>query len=279
MTLTRRQLKDLKDLRTKRGRREQGLFLAEGVRVVEEAVRFGVVPRAVYSAAASRTERGAELVRRLAEGGAAPIVLEDWQLASAADAETTQGILATFELPRADLNAQLRPDDRRVLICDGVADPGNLGTLLRSALAFSFSLVVLTGDAADPYAPKVVRSTAGALFGLRIARTSAREAVDRFRRESLTIVATSPSGDESALESLAVAEERIALAVGSEHAGLADEIAAAADIRWRLAHAPEVESLNAGVAGSIAMREVFRARESSAGASGDSSTLASSEDP
>jgi TrmH family RNA methyltransferase len=223
--------------------------------VLEDALRHGVLPRVVYFAAAGLTERAGRLVEAMAAAGVRREEAEAWQIERAADAQTTQGLLGVFPTPADDLQSLPLEECGRVLVCDGVSDPGNLGTLLRSALAFGFRAVILCGDATDPWAPKVVRSTAGALFGLAIARASASEAVSLLSERGFRLLALAGGGESGCAERLVGDAEHVALAVGAE--GLA-----AAYGRWRIGHAAEVESLNAAVAGSIAMRELYSASTS-----------------
>ncbi len=143
-------------------------------------------------------------------------------------------------------------------MCDGVSDPGNLGTILRSAAGFGFRAVALAGDCADPWSPKVVRSSVGAIFALKVARVEVGQwlalAADRGR---LAIAADLGGETEQSLTTMGLAERSVVLAVGSEARGLSPETLRAADYRMRLDHDSAVESLNVAVAASIIMRQIY----------------------
>ncbi|HPC11084.1 MAG TPA: RNA methyltransferase, partial [candidate division Zixibacteria bacterium] len=169
-----------------------------------------------------------------------------------------QGIVGVFTIPRIDPAELCARRHRTILVCENVADPGNLGMLLRSALAFGFRLVVTVGTTAEPFAPKVVRSSAGAVFGVRIAAADCDTLARLVASEGITLLAAGRGGTQTLSESLRPdPAARYALAVGSEAEGLSDRMRALAACTVRVAHAPEVESLNAAVAGSILMKGIY----------------------
>ena len=197
MEITRAELKVLRSLRTKKGRRKERAFLGEGVRVLEEALRHDVLPRDVLCTTGELGSRGQDLVEAFRGRSVRVREILAHELEAIADAETPQGVVAVFDTPPLDLPGS-GIGLTRVLVCDRVADPGNLGTLFRSALAFGFSQVVLVGDAVEPHAPKVVRSSAGAVFSLRISRATALEACSFLAGRDIPLVVTGV--DESAAE-------------------------------------------------------------------------------
>jgi len=180
------------------------------------------------------------------------------QMRSISETETPQGILAIFPLPSQDLTELHGPSIRKVIICDEVADPGNLGTLIRSALAFDFDMMIVTGSTVEPFAPKVIRASAGAVFGLPI-RTAALDTVVKWVRDSeFVLVAADPRGSVPSERLKQIFHKgKLALAIGSEPRGLSPHLVAAATERVRVSHTNSVESLNAAVAGSILMHEIY----------------------
>ncbi len=254
------ELKKLKSLRTVKGRRATHLFMAEGVRLLEAALRFDALPQSIYCAPEQLTGRGTELLAEFRSARVPCEELKPHELESLADTETPQGILAIFKCPDSVLPRAYRPEHSRVIVCDGVSDPGNLGTLIRSALAFGFELMILTGSCADPLAPKVVRASVGAIFGIRVARAPLKRLLSFLDEERFHLVATSADGstDRERLQA-AAASKRLALAIGAENEGLSAEITKRCALNWQISHREEVESLNAAVAGSIVMREVDEA--------------------
>jgi TrmH family RNA methyltransferase len=160
-------------------------------------------------------------------------------------------------MPTKDLNELSQPHHRKLLLCEEISDPGNLGTLVRSALAFGFDAVLLIGHTAEPYAPKVARASAGAIFGLRVCEISLMDLDDLVGRHHMVVIASDLSG-AAELETVrkTIKRRKILLAVGSEATGLSKAVLDRADVRVRIRHSEKVESLNAAVAGSILMKEV-----------------------
>ena len=258
MAITKNKLKDIKSLSTKKGRKEKRQFLAEGVRLLEESLRHEYPPELVCFAPALISPRGKQLIDSFENRQVPVIPLKAQQYRSISDTKTPQGILGVFTTPRKELSELCRGGCRRVLLCDGVSDPGNLGTLMRSALAFGFETLVLTGTCSEPFAPKVVRSSAGAVFALGIAILSARKVISWVRAEKMFVVAADTTGDNSdQLPQGPLNRKRIVLALGSEASGLSQDIRERCDLRLRIPHAAAVESLNVAVAGSILMKKVY----------------------
>src|SRR5690606_32392654 len=247
----------LRSLRDKAGRREHGHYLAEGIRVLEEALRHGALPKELFVVPERLGERGVLLVRRFRDAGIDATEIDSTTLDRFAEARTPQGAIGVFALPEPRLEAGAPRGFPSILLLDGIADPGNAGTLLRSALAFGFGLAILAGESADPFSPKVVRSSAGAIFGLEAPRVSVEEAAEWVRSAEVPLIATSQDGESPSTEALA--RRPLVLAIGSEARGLHPELAAVAQSTWRVEHPPAVDSLHAAVAGSILMHEVFRA--------------------
>jgi TrmH family RNA methyltransferase len=119
-------------------------------------------------------------------------------------------------------------------------------------------MAVLTGESADPYSPKVVRSSAGAIFSLPVAVTETTELLTVATHNQMSIVAADTAGQTAGVQLTLIQKDRpLILAIGSEAHGLSGEILAAAAARVRISHAESVESLNAAVAGSILMKDVY----------------------
>ena len=261
---TQAEIKTLRSLANRKGRREHGRFLAEGVRLLEEADRHRYLPDRVYFAESELSERARILLDafRLYKVDCQSTTAR--QIRQISDVKTTQGLVASFTIPPTlektdSLKNELgRRKYRKILLCDKISDPGNLGTLLRSALGFGFDLVTLTGGCVDPFSPKVVRSSVGAIFGLKLFETTIDRLLKLASDEKLTVIAADASGNDRIVDAVRVMETAgIIVAVGSEAEGLSSEIGLAARLRIRIPHLPTVESLNAGVAGSILMSYLY----------------------
>ncbi|MEW6412681.1 MAG: RNA methyltransferase [Candidatus Zixiibacteriota bacterium] len=258
MSITKSQLKSIKALSTSKGRKQTGLFVAEGVRLIEEAVRHRIKPVQLYFAPSLLSERGKALVEEFGRKKITMFETSARELNSMSATQTPQGIIAAFSIPDCRLAQLYRPNYRKILWCENISDPGNLGTLARSALAFGFDPVILTGNSADPWSPKVVRASAGAIFGLHLTRETTDEALAFADRNKFAIVATGVKGkklDYSLKKQFEKA--KLILAVGSEADGLSEEVKRKAGLFVRIDHSGEVESLNAAVAGSILMNMLY----------------------
>jgi TrmH family RNA methyltransferase len=194
VSITKTELKSIKALATKKGRREAGLFPAEGIRLIEGAVRLKVMPARLYFAPSILSERGKTLTDKLG-GRKVPLVeLAAREMRAISSTETPQGILAVFSMPEDHLAKLYGDEHRKILWCENVSDPGNLGTLARSALAFGFRLLILSGSSADIWSPKVVRSSAGAVFGLNVARETTERTIEFSRENNIPVLATGTKG-------------------------------------------------------------------------------------
>ena len=152
------------------------------------------------------------------------------------------------------------PDERveNALILENVQDPGNVGTVLRTANAFSIGAVVLIGDCADLFSPKTVRSTMGAIVRQKVCRMGLDELPDWLRRNGLNLYGAALREDAEELQKLDITHS--AVAVGSEGRGLSAELLALCEKKIIIPMAPESESLNAAVAASVLMWEMRRGR-------------------
>jgi len=257
--ISRNELKSVTALVKRKGRAADRLFLAEGIRLLEEAVRFDFLPQTVYYAPSMCSPRAESLLDTMKERGISLCRIQKQQLLAMSDTKTPQGVVGLFKRPETGLGKLYRPGYRNILWCENISDPGNLGTLIRSALAFGFGLVVTSGRSADAYAPKVVRSSAGAIFGLWVAIVETDKMLKFASEKELRLIATELGGeilDEKAR--CALGDQAIILAVGSEGDGLSPDILSKADRRVRIDHSDSVQSLNAAVAGSMIMGSLYR---------------------
>ncbi len=248
----------VKELRQAFGRgdlTDDGHCAIEGLRIVEEAIRSGLRFRAVFFSDSAETR--AE--RLLPQIGAQvdTLVLPDKLFAGAVPSETPQGVAALVRCKRFSLedilhHAQAGP----LLVVAGVQDPGNLGTMLRSAEAFGAGGVILGEGTVSPFNAKTVRASSGSVFRLPVARGKLGEIVPRLREHGVKLIATS-SHKGMRLEEANLSLP-LALFIGSEGAGLPRNLLAEMDEVVAIPHAPQVESLNAGVAASIVLYEAAR---------------------
>jgi RNA methyltransferase, TrmH family len=246
--LSRSEIKQLRTLAQRGARRETGLFLVEGVRLVEDLLASAIVPRlAVTSPSLEDTPRGAALARRLRDRVRTEQVA-DHELARLAGTETPQGVVVAADLPRRDLGSVTFRDRDLVVIIDAVQDPGNFGTIVRSADAFGAGLVCMLPGSVDPWNPKAVRSAAGSSLRLPIVEADPQELVPHLRSHEFRLLGAAADGD--AIESVGDAG-RTALVLGNEGAGIRPELRPLLDAMVSVPQRGGAESLNVGVAAGI----------------------------
>jgi TrmH family RNA methyltransferase len=233
-------------------RREAGAFVVEGVRLVEEAgARDWRFRFALYDD--SLSERGLRLIKKLEDKKIEVEKVESKLLQSLSETETPQGILAALEFTQLPIPASLD----FLLISDQIRDPGNLGTLLRSAAAAGVQAVFLPPETTDAFAPKVVRSGMGAHFRLPIHSMKWEEIEQWSASANLQIILADMDGQSCWETDL---RQPLALIIGGEAEGASQEARKLTTQRISIPMSGEIESLNAGVAGSVLIFEVVRQR-------------------
>ena len=226
-----------------------GAFLCDGLKLYQEALQCGAE---ITLVAASRRELLDGFCRQ-------EILVPEDVLVSISPVKTPQPLMFICKKPAP------APADgaRRVLVLDGVQDPGNVGTLLRSAVAFAVDQVILTGASVDLYNPKTVRATMGALFRQRVCAMSVDEIINYVNQNDLTLLGADAAEGQSSVSCADSsfgkgAYGRLAIVIGSEGQGLSPALLAHCHGRIRIPMEAASESLNAGVAGSILMWEMYR---------------------
>ena len=233
-------------------RREAGAFVAEGVRLVEEAVNANWSCRfALYDETLS--ERGRSQVESLRSRGVDVEEVSASVMKSISETEAPQGILAVLEFT----NLPIPNSPNFILIPDQIRDPGNLGTLLRSAAASGVQAVLIPPETTDAFAPKVLRSGMGAHFRLPIHSMSWDEVEKVVKLAGLNAYVADMDGHSCWEMDL---RQPVCLIVGNEAEGASESARKLANGKISIPMSGETESLNAGVAGSVLMFEVMRQR-------------------
>ena len=233
-------------------RREAQAFVAEGVRLVEDAFSAGWPFRFVlYSSDVSG--RGLELVNKLSSAGVDVEEIVPNLMQSITETEHSQGILAILEMK----SSVIPENSTFILIPDQIRDPGNLGTLLRTAAAAGVDGVLIPPETADAFAPKVVRSGMGAHFRMPIQAAGWDDI--RARAKDKTVYLADAGGNISCWD--ADFKSKTVLIVGGEAEGASPPARELADVILSIPMPGRMESLNAGVAGAILMFEVVRQRQ------------------
>lgn len=266
-----RQNASVKELRQafSRGRTEDGLCAVEGVRMIEEAIRSRIKVHTLFVRASS-AEKSNRLLEQIGKH-TETLLLPDDVFDSAVDTEHPQGLAALVKVAEQDLASALQASPALVLVAAGIQDPGNLGTMLRSAEAFGATAVISVEGSVNHWNPKVIRASAGSIFRLPLLKVTSEEFVPQLRERAIRLLGLmAPTDDSAAAERDGSARAPrwiqecnltgpCALFIGNEGAGLSRALAREMDEFVAIRQA-RVESLNAGVAASIALYEAGRQR-------------------
>lgn len=229
----------------------------EGFRVIEEAIRSGLKFRAVFFSESAQT-RAARLLPQI-HSQVETLLLPDALFSSVVPSQTPQGVAALVQMKAFSLEQIVEgPAPGPLLVIAGVQDPGNLGTILRSAEAFSARGVLLGDGTVSAYNSKVVRGSAGSVFRVPLAKVDLNTAAGVLRSRGIRMVATSSHKGVPLPEAQFSAET--AVFIGNEGAGIDKKLLGQMDELIIIPHSERVESLNAGVAASIVLYEAARQR-------------------
>lgn len=251
-------VKDLRKAFTQAEPTAEGYIAVEGVRIIEEAIRSGLRFQAVFFSEAGRGH-AARLLPQIA-GQVETLLLPDDVFSSAVNTESPQGVAALVKLRPAkfaDVIEHVSPELLLVGVA-GIQDPGNLGTIIRSAEAFGVRAVLLGEKTVSHFNPKAVRASAGSLFREPLIRLKLAESIPLLKQQGVRVLATSSHKGKPLQEANFTGAAMIV--VGNEGAGVPAEILALADELVTIPHSPRVESLNAGIAASILLYEAARQR-------------------
>jgi TrmH family RNA methyltransferase len=249
----------IKDLRRTFSRGEllpDGYYGIEGVKAIEEATRSGVRFRAlIFSKSGERhSERLLNQVSAKAEG----LLVSDEIFASSVGTESPQGVAALVSARQFTIDDLFRRPSPLILVAAGIQDPGNLGTIIRSAEAFDSAGVVLGEGTVSRFNAKAVRASAGSIFRLPLVEMPLRDALIQLRERGVRVLATS-SHKGTPLQEAGLTGS-VAIIVGSEGAGLKREVLSTADELISIPHSSKVESLNVAIATSLILYESARQR-------------------
>jgi TrmH family RNA methyltransferase len=246
----------VRNLQRRKGRKRSGSTVAEGVRLVEEALAAGVGCRGVLvDREFGRNPRGAQLLEQLAAHAVQVEEIAERELKQLADTDTPQGIVAVITPPTWTL-AEVKPaPSQPVIVLDCVQDPGNVGTLLRTAFALGSAGAILLPGTADLFNPKVIRAGMGATFRLPTAPAQDGEFAAWLERHGADLWAA--AGEGTSLGRLRP-PEHLAVVVGNEGAGVRPLIRSMARHSVAIPLARGAESLNVAVAAGILLHEVRR---------------------
>ena len=245
-SLTNETVKSVRALHLRKAREESGLFLAEGLKIVAEAVDLGFTPRILLHSAEAA---GHPLLRRVAAGAMEVIEVSPAVLAKISRRDNPQTVLGVFEqrfMPLGDID----PASAKCWVgLQAVRDPGNLGTIIRTADAAGCGGVILIGDCCDPYSVEAVRATMGSIFAVPIAKASVEEFLAwRAAWPGVVVGATLTATVDFRAADYA---DPTLILMGNEQAGLPPDLVAACDVAVKIPMRGRADSLNLAVATGV----------------------------
>ena len=224
-------------------RRKEGEYLCDGLKLLDEALQKGAEVCSVLWKGEAKPVPGLE--------GAKQYVATEELFDYASPMKNSPGPVFTIAMPE-----KAEADFERAILLENVQDPGNVGTVIRTAAAMGIKTVILCGACADVYSPKTARATMGAIFSERIIRLSAAEAAALARKKGLKLYGAALSDRAKDIRDIQL--ENAIVAIGSEGRGLSEELLSLCDGELIIPMAPGSESLNAAIAASIVLWEMAR---------------------
>lgn len=255
-------IKEVASLKHKKYRDELGLFVAEGVRLVEEcAASAWPVHVCIYTEAAAARDRARRVLDRLAAARCRLVAVPETVYNKLSDTEQPQGIMAVLKKQQASLAQMTAPGGKvpLLVVLDGIQDPGNAGTIIRTADAAGCTGVITLKGATDIYAGKTVRAAMGSLFHLPVWEgAAAGELITALKAANIGILATAL--EKAATYYQADLKQPVAVILGNEGQGVSRELIDKADGCLTIPLVGEAESLNVAVAAGVILYEAVRQR-------------------
>jgi TrmH family RNA methyltransferase len=252
-------VKDIKALSLKKRNREaSGQFIAEGLKLVIDALETGwKIDTLIYAISAKGKPLVDKVAARVVASGGLVLEVTEKVLSAITHRDNPQSVVGIFQSRWMALS-DVRPKKGETWVAlDRVRDPGNLGTIIRTADAAGASGVILIGETTDPFALETVRATMGSVFALPVVRASVAEFLEWQRRAGVNVVATHLKGAID-YRKADYAAKPVVILMGNEQAGLPDELAEAADIRVRIPQQGMADSLNLAIATGVMLFEARR---------------------
>lgn len=251
-------IKEIKTLYKRKNRWEHNLFIIEGIKIIDESISNNIdIKYMVYTDKLLNTKEGVEFFQRIKDRKEL-IKVDDSIFKEICDTDNPQGILAIARFKERSLKNIYELNRPFLLFLDKLQDPGNLGTIIRTADAFNIDGIILGKGSVDPYNPKVVRSTMGSIFRVPLYFCeNTLECLGNVKNHGIEIIATSLKGVPIYNADFG---KGFVLVIGNEAKGVSDDISSIASRSIKIPMPGGSESLNAGVAASIIMYEAMRCR-------------------
>ena len=247
-------IKNIKKLKEKKYRDQENKFIVEGIKMIKEAIleNANIDKIVICEECISNGTIDKELLYEIAKEDC--VYVTEKVFNTLTDVTNPQGILATINKQNSEENISYNEDV--IVVLDGIQDPGNLGTILRTIDSVGLSQVILSEKTADPYNPKVVRSTMGAIYRVNIVRSNnIIETLKNMKKHKYEITATSLNTNKSIYD---IDYSKKVIVIGNEANGVSNEVMNLADIKVKIPMLGKTESLNAAVATGVILYEYLR---------------------
>jgi len=252
-------VKEVKSLSTKKGREKTGKFFVEGLKFVKEALEYPSDICYIMVSEKFFSSYFDSIINTAEERGIKIYKLIDSLFEKLTDTETPQGILCVLKKLKFDMQEILKKQNKFFILVDNVQDPGNFGTIIRTADAFGVDLILATKGTVDVYNPKVVRSTMGSIFRVPVIyEEDMVSCIKRLKGEGFKIMSASLDG-RSILDRVDL-DGNIAVILGNESRGVRKEFLGESDELVKIPMVGKAESLNVSIASGIIMYEVMKYR-------------------
>ena len=250
-------IKNIRKLKEKKYRDEQNAYIIEGIKLIKEAIVENVKIRQIVMCEnfADNKDLDKDTLYEIAKYNLIYVTEKVFNLIT--DVKTPQGIIAVIEKGNVDKKIDYSQDI--IIALDGIQDPGNLGTILRTVDSANLNQIILSKNSADPYNPKVVRSTMGGIFRINIIEVdSLKETIKEIKKNNFRIMVTSLDTNNSIYD---VEYFKKVIVIGNEANGVSTEVQKLADEKVKIPMLGKTESLNASVATGIMIYEYVRRKE------------------
>jgi RNA methyltransferase, TrmH family len=234
-------------------------FVIEGIHLVQEAFKAGLLENVIYCEKVLKGHEGKELLGKLISSDIDIEEVSESVVRYLSNVEVPQGIVAISKKKTDDMGSLFEGTDPLIVVACGIQDPGNLGTMIRTADGAAAAGLIVTAGAVDPYNDKVVRATAGSLFHLKIIKIDdIIDMIASLKRRGVKIVSTSAEAKKTYFD--AELTGPIALLIGNEGRGLGVEVERLSDEVVSIPMPGSSESLNAAVSSAVIIYEALRQR-------------------
>jgi len=258
-SLSNQKIKEVLDIKKRKGRDKHVSFLIEGPHLIEMALNSGnKLNDVLFSTSFESKEEGQQFLRRLSKHTKSIFKVSEHVMARISDTETTQGIVAVSACRALSLE-DLRPDATAfIVVVDGVQDPGNLGAIIRTADAAAADAVILLPGTCDAFMQKTVRSTAGSIFNIPVIHADLQALLQWLNLNKIKLAVTSLDSERTVFEERL--EGPLAIVFGNEAHGVGKKILNAADLILKVPIYGKAESLNVAADAAVCIYEAARQR-------------------